>query len=58
MKKQGSSKHQPTEFRAKLDPKSKPGEWRGRFVPVTPKQKKAAAKLAKVNAPLNPADYF
>ncbi len=39
------------EFVAKLDPKSKPGEWRGRYVPkkkgkAGEKQKKVAAKSA------------
>jgi hypothetical protein len=46
----------PMEYRAQLDSKSEPGEWRGRYVPVKKSSKPTRAEktLAKYNAPLQP----
>jgi len=46
-----------TNFVAVKHPDPKSG-WKGRFVPATPKAKKAAATLAKLNAPVYPQSYF
>jgi hypothetical protein len=48
-----ANKRSPSEYVAKRDPKAKPGDWQGRYVPLTPKQKEAQAVLAKMNAPLS-----
>jgi len=62
VKKHTHTKHEPMEFVAKMDPKAKPGAWKGRYVAKdtpkqTAKQTKAAKTLQKFNAPIDPASY-
>jgi hypothetical protein len=44
------ARHSPTEFIAQMDPTSKPGEWRGKYVPAHPNPKKAAAQKCNASA--------